>query len=55
MTKGMTLGRSEGIALERDNMMRVMSQMFAEGRVSDIQKAMSDKKYLESLFDEYLK
>ena len=53
--EGIALGRNEGIALERDNMMRVMSQMFAEGRVSDIQKAMSDKKYLESLFDEYLK
>ena len=46
-------GKEEGREEEREDVTFVLSKLFEAGRTDDLQKALNDKVYLNSLIQEY--
>ncbi len=50
--KGVAFGRTEGIALERNNLLSLFSNLYAQGRGADVERATKDSAFLDKLLSE---
>ena len=51
--EGRKEGRKEGKEEERNGLNRIYSTLFKQGRVEDVQRAVSDPEYLKRIMDEF--
>ena len=51
--KGVAQGYSKGMAQGTNNILSLFSNLYAQGRSSDVERATKDREYLNKLFMEF--